>query len=223
MTGNARPASARAQESTEAAAEALTVHIVDDDEAVRRSLALLLGSCGHATETYRSAEAFLGALHSLSPGCAIVDIRMPGMDGLSLQTELARRGVLLPVVVVTGHADVALAVRAMKAGAVDLVEKPFSDQELLRAVGDALARVADAHVQDANTKAAIARIATLTARERDVLLRLVEGRPNKVIAHELGISPRTVEIHCANVMEKLGCRSLAEVVRIALTAGVALS
>ena len=109
------------------------------------------------------------------------------------------------------------------AGAVDLVEKPFSDQELLRAVGDALARVADAHVQDANTKAAIARIATLTARERDVLLRLVEGRPNKVIAHELGISPRTVEIHCANVMEKLGCRSLAEVVRIALTAGVALS
>jgi two-component system response regulator FixJ len=222
MTGNARPASVR-EEGTEAAARELTVHIVDDDEAVRRSLALLLGSCGHATETYASAEAFLGALPHLSPGCAIVDIRTPGMDGLTLQTELARRGVLLPVVVVTGHADVALAVRAMKAGAVDLVEKPFSDEELLRAVRDALARVADAHVQDANTKAACTRIATLTARERDVLLRLVEGRPNKVIAHELGISPRTVEIHRANVMEKLGCRSLAEVVRNALTAGVTLS
>ncbi|MCW3474096.1 response regulator FixJ [Limobrevibacterium gyesilva] len=204
-----------------AAADAahLVVHVVDDDEAVRRSLALLLGSFGHSTCTYPSAEAFLAALDGIEPGCVIVDIRMPGMDGLGLQQELKRRGASLPVVVVTGHAEVALAVQAMKAGAVDFIEKPYSEEDILRAVAAALTRVVDEQHQRAVTDQAAARIAALTPRERDVLRRLVDGWPNKVIAHELGISPRTVEIHRANVMEKLGCRSLAEAVRIALAAG----
>jgi two-component system response regulator FixJ len=197
----------------------LVVHVVDDDEAVRRSLALLLASFDHSTRTYGSAEELLAALDNAEPGCVIVDIRMPGMDGLALQQELRRRGANLPVVVVTGHAEVALAVRAMKAGAVDFIEKPYSEEDMLRAVSAALTRVADEQQQRAATEQATARIAALTPRERDVLRRLVDGWPNKVIAHELGISPRTVEIHRANVMEKLGCRSLAEAVRIALAAG----
>jgi two-component system response regulator FixJ len=168
------------------------VHIVDDDDAVRRSLAMLLASFGHASATYSSAETFLAVLDGLDAGCVIVDIRMPGMNGLALQQELARRDSHLPVVIVTGHGDVALAVHAMKAGAVDFIEKPYSEQELMRAVDTALVKL------------------------RDVLRLLVEGRPNKVIAHQLGISPRTVEIHRANVMDKLECRSLAEAVRIAL-------
>jgi two-component system response regulator FixJ len=197
----------------------LVVHVVDDDEAVRRSLALLLGSFGHATATYESAEALLAALEGLLPGCIIVDIRMPGMDGIAMQEELTRRGCRLPVVVVTGHGDVAHAVRAMKSGALDFIEKPYSEDDILRAVNTALARLHDAQQQAAATEAAASRIAGLTPRERDVLRLLVEGRPNKVIAHQLGISPRTVEIHRANVMEKLGCRSLAEAVRLALAAG----
>ncbi len=196
-----------------------TVHVVDDDEAVRRSLAMMLTSVGLLAETHASAEALLDRLDTLQPGCLVVDIRMPGMDGLELQAELNRRGCRLPVVVVTGHADVSLAVRAMKAGAVDFIEKPYSEQELLQAVGTGLTRMADHRLTRAAIEAASARIATLTPRERDVLGQLVDGRPNKVIAHELGISPRTVEIHRANLMEKLGCRSLAEAVRITITAG----
>lgn len=199
--------------------ETMIVHVVDDDEAVRRSLAMLLASFGLITETYDSAEAVLSRLPGLRPGCLVIDIRMPGMDGLALQAELAQRGCGLPVVVVTGHADVGLAVRAMKTGAVDFIEKPYSEDDVLRAVTSALARMADARQSSASIDAAQARIAGLTPRERDVLSRLVDGRPNKVIAHELGISPRTVEIHRANLMEKLGCRSLAEAVRIAITAG----
>lgn len=201
--------------------DTLIVHVVDDDEAVRRSLALLLNSFGLTTETYASAEIVLDGMAELRPGCLVVDIRMPGMDGLALQDELTRRGCRLPVVVVTGHADVALAVRAMKAGAIDFVEKPYSEEDMLRAVTAALARAADNRQSVAPVEAALGRIAALTPRERDVLGRLVDGRPNKVVAHELGISPRTVEIHRANLMEKLGCRSLAEAVRIAITAGFA--
>ncbi|HEX3350678.1 MAG TPA: response regulator FixJ [Acetobacteraceae bacterium] len=195
------------------------VHVVDDDEAVRRSLALLLVSFGYATATYESAEAFLGAIGRAKPGCLIVDIRMSGMDGLELQEDLQRRRFPMPVIVVTGHGDVGLAVRAMKAGAVDFVEKPYSDDDLLRAVTTALARFEDGRQQKLQVDAALARIAVLTPRERDVLKLLIDGRPNKVIAHELGISPRTVEIHRANVMEKLACRSLADAVRLALAAG----
>jgi two-component system response regulator FixJ len=199
--------------------DGMVVHVVDDDEAVRRSLALLLGSFGLDAETYESAEAVLSHLDQLRPGCLVVDIRMPGMDGLELQAELTRRQCSLPVVVVTGHADVGLAVRAMKAGAVDFIEKPYSEDDLLHAVRSALQQIVDERQSTATAEAAQARIALLTPRERDVLGRLVEGRPNKVIAHELGISPRTVEIHRANLMEKLGCRSLAEAVRIAISTG----
>jgi two-component system response regulator FixJ len=198
---------------------ALVVHVVDDDEAVRRSLALLLSSYAMQAETHDSAETVLSRLDTLRPGCLIVDIRMPGMDGLELQAELSRRQCALPVIIVTGHADVGLAVRAMKAGAVDFIEKPYSEGDLLRAVRRALERMVDTRQNAASAEAAQARITALTPRERDVLGRLVEGRPNKVIAHELGISPRTVEIHRANLMEKLSCRSLAEAVRMAIAAG----
>jgi len=172
----------------------LVVHIVDDDEAVRGSLALLLNSFGLLTATHASAEAVLEQLPSLRPGCLVVDIRMPGMDGLGLQAELTRRGCTYPVIVVTGHADVGLAVQAMKAGALDFIEKPYSEDDVVKSVRVALSRTADVFQTTANTEAAQGRIAHLTPRERDVLSRLVEGRPNKVVAHELGISPRTVEI-----------------------------
>ncbi len=159
------------------------------------------------------------------PACAVVDVLMPGgMDGIALQAELARRGAALPVVVVTGHADVPLAVRAMRAGAVDFVEKPYPKERILAAVGEALEAAASAPApargQGPAAAAAAARVAALTPRERMVLRSLVLGRPNKVIAHELGISPRTVEAHRAAIMEKLGVRSLAEAVRLALAAGL---
>jgi two-component system response regulator FixJ len=198
----------------------LVVHIVDDDEAVRRSLALLLASFSIATETHASGEELLDKLAVLRPGCLVVDIRMPGINGLDLQEELTRRGCRLPVVIVTGHADVGLAVRAMKSGAVDFIEKPYSEEDLLRAVGTGLTQIADSRSSLAAGDQARSRVGTLTPREREVLERLVDGMPNKVIAHELGISPRTVEIHRANLMEKLACRSLAEVVRIAIAADV---
>jgi two-component system response regulator FixJ len=196
-----------------------TVHVVDDDEAVRRSLAMLLGSFGLSAETYASAEDLLERLAGLALGCLVVDIRMPGMNGLELQEELTRRGCRLPVVVVTGHADVGLAVRAMKAGAVDFIEKPYSEDDMIHAVTSGLTRLADSRLTEEAADIARTRVSALTPRERDVLGRLVDGLPNKVIAHELGISPRTVEIHRANVMDKLACRSLAEVVRTAMTAG----
>lgn len=216
------------------------VHVVDDDDAMRRSLAMLLRAAGYAAEAHPSAEALLAALdHETTassgaspavpkrPACAVVDVLMPGgMDGIALQTELARRGAALPVVVVTGHADVPLAVQAMRAGAVDFVEKPYPKERILSAVGEALEAAASAAATgergqgpaSAGAVAAAARVAALTPRERTVLRNLVLGRPNKVIAHELGISPRTVEAHRAAIMEKLAVRSLAEAVRLALAA-----
>jgi two-component system response regulator FixJ len=196
------------------------VHLVDDDEAVRRSLALLLGSFGYATRTYASAEDVLAVAPPLAPGCLVVDLRMPGMDGLALLAELAARGLPHPVIMVTGHADVKLAVRAMKAGAVDLIEKPYSAEEIVRAVRSALARMEDTRQHLVATETAMARIALLTPRELEVLAHLAKGRANKVIAIALGISPRTVEIHRSNVMEKLGCENIAEVVRLALASGL---
>lgn len=194
------------------------VYVVEDDDAVRRSLALLLRSEGHQVESFTSAEVFLDALEHLRPGCVISDIRMPGMDGLQLQDELARRRTNLPVIIVTGHGDVPMAVRAMKAGAVEFVEKPYEEQRILDAVDKALSYAESEWGRLQERSAAQARLDLLSPREREVLHGLVEGRPNKVIAHDIGISPRTVEIHRANMMAKLGARSLSEAIQMALNA-----
>jgi two-component system response regulator FixJ len=199
------------------------VHVVDDDEAVRRSLAMLLDSMNLRATTYPSAEALLAVAatpEGLEPGCILVDVRMEGMDGLSLIEALRRQGVMLPVVVVTGHADVPLAVRAMRAGAMDFVEKPYSEERILEAVAAALIALRTADQRRALEIQAEAQVAALSPRETEVLAGLVAGKPNKVIGYELGISPRTVEVHRANLMEKLGVRSLPEAVRIGLAAGI---
>ncbi len=196
------------------------IHVIDDDEAVRRSLALLLFSSGHAVETYASAESFLDAAPETMGGCAVVDVRMPGMDGLQLQEQLTARGAHLPVVVVTGHGDVALAVRAMKAGARDFIEKPYTNERMIEAVSAALASGRLDLTRARRSSEARMRVERLSAREADVLRELVAGRPNKLVAHALSISPRTVEIHRANMMEKLGVRSLSEAVRIFIAAGL---
>jgi two-component system response regulator FixJ len=196
------------------------VHVIDDDEAVRRSLALLLYSAGYTVETYPSAESFLGAVPQTMSGCIVVDVRMPGMDGLQLQEHLTAQGVLLPVVVVTGHADIALAVRAMKAGARDFIEKPYANSRMIEAVTAALASGRLDLNRARRASDARARVSRLSSREQAVLHELVQGRPNKLVAHALNISPRTVEIHRANMMEKLGVRSLSEAVRIFIAAGL---
>ncbi len=200
--------------------QAPVVHLVDDDDAVLRSLALLLRSHGRTTLSYASAEQFLARIDRLEPGCAIIDVRLPGLDGIGLLRALNAQNAGVPVVIVTGHADVALAVQAMKDGAVDFVEKPYTEEAMLGAVDAAIARARDARVVRAAAEQATARLATLTPRERDVLQRLLEGFPNKMMAQDLGISPRTVEIHRAKVMEKLACRSLADVIRLATAAGL---
>lgn len=197
------------------------VHVVDDDEAVRRSLAMLLEAMNMRVATYPSAEALLAiAAGGLEPGCILVDVRMRGMDGISLIEALRRQGVTLPMVVVTGHADVPLAVRAMRAGALDFVEKPYSEERILEAVSGAIAALRTADQRQALQIQSEAQVASLSPRENEVLAALVAGKPNKVIAFELGISPRTVEVHRANLMEKLGVRSLPEALRIGLAAGI---
>ena len=196
------------------------VFVVDDDADLRESLCALLEAAGVTAEAFDSARAFLDAHRPERAGCLIADIRMPDMDGLELQEELNRRNAGLPVIVVTGHADVPLAVRAMKAGAVDLIEKPYDDALLLASVKRALAQAHGAREQAAVAEAAKARIATLSARERQVLELLVAGQPNKIIAYELDISPRTVEIHRAHVMEKMEAKSLSDLVRAAIAAGI---
>jgi two-component system, LuxR family, response regulator FixJ len=192
------------------------VHVVDDDDAVRDSLTLLLESAGLAARTYSSATALL-ASPPKTPGCVLTDVRMPDMDGLTLQRHLAEASVRLPVIVMTGHADVPLAVEALKAGAADFLEKPFEDTQLLAAVSRAIAASQRIHGEDAAIAAIAARIATLTPREAEILQLLVEGLPNKTIAYDLGSSPRTVEVHRARIMEKMAARSLAELVRITIT------
>lgn len=196
------------------------VHVIDDDSAVRQSLAFLLSTAGYAVRVHESAIAFLAGLPAMQDGCVVTDIRMPGMDGLELQRQLQARKASLPVIVMTGHGDVALAVQAMKAGAVDFIEKPFDDDVLLAAIRAALAR----HRQDAERAALIAdvdrRMNSLSHRERDVLLGLVAGKPNKAIAHDLGISARTVEVYRANVMTKMHADSLSDLVRMAILSGV---
>ena len=192
--------------------------IVDDDSAVRDSLRILLESAGHTVETYASAKDFLRD-PAPTHGCLVVDIRMPEMDGLALQEEIARRGIDLPVIIMTGHGDVPLAVRGMKAGAIDFIEKPFDSQMLLESIARALAVGESRRNKAAEIKAAQDLIALLTPRERHVLDQLVAGRSNKIAAFELGISPRTIEIHRAHIMDKMSARSLSDLVRIKIAAG----
>jgi two-component system response regulator FixJ len=196
------------------------VYIVDDDEAVRDSLTVLLESKAYAVRSFGSAGEFLAAAASLPAGCLVVDIRMPEMDGLELQQRLAERGLDFPMVVITGHGEVPLAVRAMKAGAVDFIEKPFASEAILNSLDLAAARLAAPRAQDPAAVAAANKLALLSPREREVLEGLLAGQPNKTIAYDLSISPRTVEIHRARVMDKMGARSLSELVRLALAAGV---
>jgi two-component system, LuxR family, response regulator FixJ len=195
--------------------------IVDDDDDVRDSLRALLESAGFLVRDFDSARKVLADAAIEQGACLVADIRMPDMDGLQLQEELKRRHIGLPVIVVTGHGDVPLAVRAMKAGAMDFIEKPFDGETILASVRRATAYASEGRIQVAEGHAIRGRIAALTERERQVLGHLVAGRPNKVIAYELDISPRTVEIHRANLMEKMQAKSLSELVRAAFTAGIA--
>lgn len=196
-----------------------TIFVVDDDDAVRDSLCTSLAANGYRSEGYESGPAFLAACAAGRTGCVLIDVRMPGMDGLELQQQLNARNIGLPVIFMTGFGEVALAVQAMKAGAVDFVEKPFSFDMLKDCIGRALARSATSRRHAAETAQARERVARLTPRERDVLRLLVAGKPNKIIAHELAISPRTVEIHRARVMDKIEVKSLSELVRVTLAAG----
>jgi two-component system response regulator FixJ len=196
------------------------IHVVDDDAAMRDSLAFLLDVNGFQPKTYDSANAFLLAAATDGQGCVVSDIRMPGMNGIELVRELKRKGSACPVILITGHGDVALAVEAMKAGAVDFIEKPFDDAALLGAIRAALAAHSAKQGDSIAKKEAEARLADLSPRERDVLQGLVAGKINKVIAHELNISPRTVEVYRANLMAKTGARSMSELMRIALAAGL---
>ena len=190
------------------------VHLIDDDEAVRRALAFLLTTSGFAVRVYESASAFLAVLPTLQPGCVVTDVRMPGVSGLELQRELKARQVVMPVIVMTGHGDVALAVEAMKAGAIDFIEKPFPDETLIFSIRIAIDRHARDARRDHETAAIGAKLKTLSVREAEVLEGLVAGLPNKTIAYDLNISARTVEVHRANVMTKMGAANLPELVRM---------
>ena len=193
-----------------------TIFVVDDDEGVRNSIRFLLKSVGLATRTLSSASEFLESYKSRQSGCLVLDVRMPGMSGLELQQQLNLRGAVIPVIFITGHGDIPMAVEAMQHGAFDFLQKPFRDQDLIDRIQRALER-------DARNRAALtqhdrirARFESLTPREREVLSLMTSGKPNKVMAGELGVSQRTVEIHRARVMEKTGAGSLAQLVRMAM-------
>jgi two-component system, LuxR family, response regulator FixJ len=196
------------------------VHVIDDDEAMRDSLAFLLRSAGMDARTYDSATAFLATLPGVSGGCIVTDVRMPEISGVDLLRRLRELQVAIPVIVITGHGDVQLAVEAMKIGATDFIEKPFDDDVLLTAIRSALDRSQKNAQQDAERSNLHEKLATLSSREREVLEGLVAGKPNKIIAFDLGISPRTVEIYRANVMTKMNASSLSDLVRMALLAGI---
>ncbi len=198
------------------------IHLVDDDEAVRHSASFMLRHAGFTVKTYPDGVTFLESAQQAALGCILLDVQMPHMDGLEVQERLNDLGVALPVIVLTGHGDVEVAVKAMKAGAVDFVEKPYEKQTLVAALTRAFDRL-DARTQkDVLVDEAKGRVERLTPRERDVLVGLVDGFTNKMIAESLDISPRTVEIHRANLMEKLDAPSLSNVLRIAFAAGVGL-
>ena len=194
------------------------IHLIDDDEHVRRAVAFLLGTAGLAVRVHELAEKFLGELENLQPGCIVSDVRMPGLDGVGLLRRLGERGVDMPTIIMTGHADVALAVAAMKAGAVDFIEKPFDDEVLLAAVEGALSRYRQAGSASGDVAEIREKAATLSNREKEVLAGLLKGHPNKTIAYDLGLSARTVEVHRANLMAKMGAKSLSDLVRMAMMA-----
>jgi two-component system, LuxR family, response regulator FixJ len=200
--------------------ESVVVHVIDDDEAVRESLAFLLRANAIEVRTYESGTVFLGVVPQLKSGCVVTDVRMPEISGIELLRRLKELKSSLPVIVITGHGDVPLAVEAMKFGAVDFLEKPFDDEILLAAVRSALNRQDSDSKRQAERAAIDDRLAALSNREREVLEGLVAGRANKQIAFDLGISPRTVEIYRANLMTKMQAASLSELVRMALIAGV---
>ena len=195
------------------------VHVIDDDEAVRASLVFLLEMADLPARAYASAQAFLDVAESVAAGCVVTDIRMPGMSGLELIRRLKVLNVALPVIVITGHGDVPLAVEAMRAGVLDFLEKPFEDEALIISIRSALNAQVKATQQTTERERFEQMLATLSGREREVLQGVIAGKLNKVIAFELGISPRTVEVYRANVMSKTGAHGLSELVRIALLAG----
>lgn len=192
------------------------VHVVDDDPAVRDSLAFLLDTAGLVSRSYASAPELLAAVDGLAPGCIVTDVRMPDMSGLEMVRRLSDLGVRHPVIVMTGHADVPLAIEAVRAGVKDFIEKPFDDEALLAAIREALADGAEAQARESQDAAVRERLDSLSTRERQVLDCLVAGQANKVIAYDLGISPRTVEVYRANVMTKMQARSLSELVRMSI-------
>lgn len=196
------------------------VHIVDDEEAIRRSVGFMLKTSGYQVETWSSGQEFLKEVRHVAHGCVLLDVRMPDIDGLEVQGQLVERGVTMPVVIMTGHGDVSTAIRAMKAGAVDFLEKPFEKAALIGAIEESFDRIANTRNASARAADAETILGALTARERDVLEGLAKGLPNKTIAYDLGISPRTVEVHRANLMAKLEVRSLSDALRIAFAAGL---
>lgn len=196
------------------------VHLVDDEEAIRKSTGFVLARAGYAVQPYASGVAFLRSAKDAQRGCVLLDVRMPEMDGLQVQAMMADRGIDMPVIVLTGHGDVSVAVQAMKAGAVDFLEKPFEKAALLDAIQKAFARIENANSREIEQRDALVRIGVLTPREREVLIGLAKGYPNKTIAYDLGVSSRTVEVHRASLMQKLDVHSLSDVLRIAFAAGL---
>lgn len=199
------------------------IYIVDDEEPVRRSIGFMVRANGFTPRPYASGVEFLAAAGSVAPGCILLDIRMPDMDGLAVQQALKERGITLPVIMLTGHGDVTLAVRAIKAGAIDFLEKPFQQMALLGAIEEAFRHLENDDLTHLNLADAAKRLAVLTTRERAVLEGLVRGQPNKITAFELGISTRTVEAHRANLMVKLQLHSLSDVLRLSFAAGLGAS
>jgi two-component system, LuxR family, response regulator FixJ len=200
--------------------EQSNIYIVDDDDGVRDSLQIFLEAAGYAVRGFASPQDFLAVAETIDFGCVLVDLQMPGMDGLELKHQLNARNIKLPVVVVTGHGDVATAVEAMRAGAKDFIEKPFTDEAILAGIRMGLADRPQQSVENPVRLAILERLKILSPREREVLDGMVAGHPNKVIAYNLTLSPRTVEIHRARVMDKMQARSLSELVRLAITAGI---
>jgi two-component system response regulator FixJ len=192
------------------------VHVVDDEAEVCNAVAMLLHSVGLQSRTYGSAQAFLEGYRPGTPGCIVLDVRLPGMSGLELQERLQQLGITLPVIVMTGHGDIQMAVRAMRAGALDFVEKPFNDQTLLDRVHEGVARSMQSHDADGERAQVQSRYNSLSEREREILKHVVDRRPNKQIADELGLSTRTVESHRAHIIEKMQASSLSHLVRMAV-------
>ncbi|MGH1421572.1 MAG: response regulator transcription factor [Hyphomonas sp.] len=196
------------------------IHLVDDDEAIRHSASFMLRHAGYTVKTYADGVVFLEEITPQSEGCILLDVRMPVIDGLAVQKALIERGINLPIIILTGHGDVSVAVEAMKQGAIDFIEKPYEKAVLVGAIDSAYAHIEDQSSQIARQSDARAKITTLTPREKEVLERLVDGLTNKGIAADLNISSRTVEIHRAHLMEKLDAESLSSALKTAFTAGL---